>query len=137
MPFTPLRCEEIVLRALLKKGWIDDETKRIKADAFILDPAKDHDGLSVNIQARTDIAVWLGSFNTSYGADSLHTGRVNALGLVVGQTAADVLEHPEHAVITGIPSSEDDTARAESLASALAHICRPVERTPRKRQKRR
>jgi hypothetical protein len=50
----PLPCEDIVLRALLKRNWFHEETKRIKADAFIRDPKKDLDGLSVNIHSKTE-----------------------------------------------------------------------------------
>jgi hypothetical protein len=134
VPFTPLHCEEIVLRALLKRGWLDDETKRIKPDAFILDPDKDKDGLSVNVCSKTDLEAWLRSFNKSFGADSLHTGRVRTLGLDVGQTEQDVLEGPDHAVIAGLPLQEDDPDRAESLASELARMSRTFDRIFRKKQ---
>ncbi|MEK7407588.1 MAG: hypothetical protein AAB225_21120 [Acidobacteriota bacterium] len=132
MLFTPLPCEEIVLRALLKRGWIDEESGRIKADAFILDPAKDKDGLSVNVRSRIDLEAWLAGFRRSFGADSLHTGRIRTLRLDVGQFEQDLRNQPDHAVITGLPYSEDDPERAESLASELAKMSRPVDRTMRR-----
>lgn len=135
MPFTPLRCEEIVLRALLNRGWFDEKTERITPDAFIRDPKKDKDGLSVNVCSKTDLEAWLRSFNTSFGADTLHTGRVRTLGLDVGQTEQDLLEGPEHAVIAGLPFQEDDPDRAESLASELARMSRRFDRIFRKKKK--
>lgn len=136
--FVPLACQEIILRALLRRGWFDEDsdTKPIKADAFILDRGRDKDGLSVVIQSRTDLEAWLSCFSRSYGADKLHTGKVRTLGLDVGQTEEDLRYHPDHAVITGLPFTDDDPGRAESLASQLAKMSRPVDRTVRKQRKR-
>jgi hypothetical protein len=132
---TPLPCEEIVVRALLKKQWLHEDTKRIKADAFIRDPKKDPDGLSVNIGSRTETSVWLGGFSRSFGADSLHTGRVRDIDsdLDIGQTEEDALAAPAHAVIIGLPFSDEDPERAESLASRLVEISRSLDRTQRRK----
>jgi hypothetical protein len=118
----------------LKKGWIDDDANRIKADAFILRP-EEGDGLSVNIRSKTNLEVWLGCFKKSYGADSLHTGRVRTLGLDVGQTEEDLRDAPDHAVITGLPYQDEDPDRAESLASELVKMSRDVDRIVRKAKK--
>lgn len=133
MLFTPLPCEEIVLRALRRKDWFDEDTKRITPAAFLRWPGRDRDGLSVNIQARTNLEVWLATFNKSYGADSLHTGKVRTLGLDVGQTEQDLRDQWDHALITALPFAEDDPDRAESLASELAKMSRAVDRTVRKK----
>jgi hypothetical protein len=103
--------------------------------AFIADPDKDEDGLSVNVSARTNLEAWLGGFNSSFGAASLHTGRVRTLGLDVIQSEIDLHEAPDHAVITGLPFQDDDPDRAEYLASQLARMSRIVDRTVRKAKK--
>ncbi len=46
MDETPIPCPEIILRAIIKARWIDEDTGEIKADDFIRDPARDADGLS-------------------------------------------------------------------------------------------
>jgi hypothetical protein len=132
---TPLPCEDIVVRALLKRNWCHEDTNRIKADAFIRDPKKDLDGLSVNIRSRTEVASWLASFSRSFGADTLHTGSIRAIDreLNVGQAEEDAEAYPEHAIITGLPFSDDDPERAEILASRLVEISRTFDRTIRKR----
>jgi hypothetical protein len=132
---TPLSCEEIVLRALLKRNWCHEDTKRIKADAFIRDPKKDLDGLSVNIRSKTEVASWLATFSRSFGADTLHTGSIRDIDqeLDVGQAEEDAEAYPEHAIITGLPFSDDDPERAEILASRLVAISRTFDRTLRKR----
>ena len=135
MAATPLSCEEIVLRALLKRNWCHEDTKRIKADAFIRDPKKDLDGLSVNIRSKTEVASWLATFSRSFGADTLHTGSIRDIDqeLDVGQAQEDAEAYPEHAIITGLPFSDDDPERAEILASRLVEISRTFDRTLRKR----
>lgn len=135
MAITSLSCEEIVLRALLKRNWFHEDTKRIKADAFIRDPKRDPDGLSVNISARTDASLWLAGFNRSFGADTLHTGRIRNIdrALDVGQAEEDAHEQPDHAILIGLPFSDDDPERAESLASRLVEISRTFDRTLRRR----
>jgi hypothetical protein len=132
---TPLPCEEIVLRALLKRNWCHEDTKRIKADAFIRDPKKDLDGLSVNIRSKTEVASWLATFSRSFGADTLRTGSIRDIDreLDVGQADEDAEAYPEHAIITGLPFSDDDPERAEILASRLVAISRTFDRTLRKR----
>jgi hypothetical protein len=132
---TPLPCPEIILRAIVKARWIDEDTGEIKADAFIRDPARDADGLSVNIGRLTGLEVWLSSFKASYGTDSLHTGRVRALGIDVVQTAEDMTSDPAHALIVGIPSQEEDALAAERTASSLRNMPRSVDRTRRKQRK--
>jgi hypothetical protein len=135
VPAIPLPCEEIVLRALLKKSWSHEDTNHIKADAFIRDPKKDTDGLSVNIRSKTDVAAWLAGFNRSFGADTLHTGSIRNIDpeLDVSQTDEAITAEPEHAVITGLPFTDDDPERAESLASRLVEISRTLDRERRRR----
>lgn len=135
MTVIPLPCEDIVLRALLKRNWCHEDTKRIKADAFIRDPKRDLDGLSVNIHSKTEVGSWLASFSRSFGADTLHTGSIRAIDreLNIGQAEEDAEAYPEHALITGLPFSDEDPERAEILASRLVAISRTLDRTMRKR----
>ena len=132
MDHTPVSCPEILLRAILKAGWIDEDTGEIKADAFIRHPVRDADGISVNVARMTDVPIWLSSFKTSYGADSLHTGRINTLGLKVVQTEEDRVSALAHALIVGLPSQEEDALAAERFASHLRNMSRPVDRIRRK-----
>jgi hypothetical protein len=128
-----LPCGEIVLRAVLKGRWLDSSGKLLP-DAYIRDPKKDVDGLSVAIQSESSVEAWLTTFRKSFGADSLHCGRIVDLGLQVGQTEEDVQQAAGHSVIVGVPYQDDDPGRAESLASALAEISRRVDRIVRKQK---
>lgn len=132
MLVTHLLCRCIVLRAILSRRWLDSDNC-ITSTAFLYDRAKHADGLSVNIALDTDLDAWLGAFNKSFGADSLHSGRIRDLRLDVGQTASDLEGDRSHAVIVGLPSPDEDPCRAEDLATELAHICRKVDRLIRKR----
>jgi hypothetical protein len=85
----PIGCEEIVLRALLKKNWFHEETHRIKADAFIRDPRRDPDGLSVAPQSKTVLDAWLGTFRSCFGADSLHSGKIRQVEMGVDVAQAE------------------------------------------------
>lgn len=129
---THLICSQIVFRAVLKKGWLDDEGK-ITSTAFMRDPKRDLDGLSVNIAAETDLNLWLDNFNATFGADSLHCGRVRDLGLEIGQTEDDLRADPAHALVVGLPFADDDPKKAEDLATALQKLCRIVERRRRRK----
>lgn len=135
MAIIPIACQEIVVRALLKKQWIHEDTKRIKADAFIRDPKRDPDGLSVNLASKTDIPSWLAAFSRSFGADTLHTGRIRDIDdvLDIAQTEEEAQSGSQHAVIIGLPFNDDDPDLAESLASRLVEISRSTDRTPRRR----
>ena len=128
-----LLCPTIVLRAILKKSWLDD-VGRITSTAFIYDPTRDPDGLSINVASLTDVPLWLGSFNASFGANSLHCGRVRGLHLEIGQTPDDLTHDHSHAVIAGLPSPDDDPQRAEDLATELVKMSRSVDRTQRRRR---
>ena len=62
-----LPCGEIVLRAVLKGRWLDSSGKLLP-DAYIRDPKKDVDGLSVAIQSESSVEAWLTTFRKSFGA---------------------------------------------------------------------
>lgn len=114
----PLACSTIVYRAMARKNWVDATTQSILPAAFMrrLPPA-DEDGLSVDIHSARSCSLAL---NKCHGVASLHVGRVRNLGLDV------VVDEPPHANITGLPSTTDDAARTERLASQLARQARLV-----------
>ena len=132
MLVTHLLCPCIVLRAILSKRWLDDN-QQIMSTAFLHDPVKHPDGLSVSIALDTDLNQWLSSFRKSFGADSLHSGHIRDLSLEIGQTSLDLAEAPYHAVIVGLPSPDEDPKLAEDLATELVKISRTLERTVRKK----
>jgi hypothetical protein len=127
---THLLCPIIVLRAVLKSGWLDNDG-RITSTAFLRDP-KHPDGLSVNIAVFTNVNQWLSAFSRSFGADSLHTGRVRVLGLEIGQAQQDCAENPPaHALIVGLPLADENPKLAEDLATELVKLSRSVDRQRR------
>jgi hypothetical protein len=130
-----LVCQEIVLRAIRNKGWIDQDGK-LNASAFIRDPLRDPDGLSVNLRSQTDLNHWLiSTFNKSFGADTLHVGYVRKLELEVGQTQEDFDTQSGHALIVGIPTQDEDPKRAEDIATELVKMSRQFDRNVRQRPK--
>lgn len=85
------------------------------------------------MQAQTEIESWLSSFSSSFGADTLHTGRIRSLRLEIGQDEHDLQEGQGHALIVGLPSPDEDPKTAEDLATALRNLSRAVDRNRRKR----
>ena|SRR5687768_9352064 len=81
-----LPCSAIVFRALTRKSWIDKSTQRVLPAAFMRRPSpQDEDGLSVNIESAASSTA---PFRESFGAVSLHVGRLRDLGLHVVIDAA-------------------------------------------------
>jgi hypothetical protein len=116
--FEPLSCSSIIYRALLRKGWIDQDTRRVKADAYFLRDSEA--GLSVNIAQVCSPERCAKPFKNCFGVASLHVGRVRDLGLDV------VRDSRIHANITGLPHRADELAEAERLAGLLAKQSRIV-----------
>jgi hypothetical protein len=110
--FEPLAPDVVVYRALLRKQWIDEDTGRVKADAYFLRASEP--GLSVNIASVYSPEECAGLFRNCYGVASLEVGRVREIGLDVEQDSRN------HANIVGLPHREDDLAEAERLAGLLA-----------------
>ncbi|WYL98011.2 MAG: hypothetical protein HEQ35_26125 [Gloeotrichia echinulata IR180] len=110
--FEPLPPDTVVYRALLRKQWIDEDTGRVKADAYFLRASEP--GLSVNIASVCSPEQCAGLFRKCYGVASLEVGRVREIGLDVEQDSRN------HANIVGVPYREDDLAEAERLAGLLA-----------------
>jgi hypothetical protein len=110
--FEALPGDAVVYRALLRKQWIDEDTGRVKADAYFLRVSEP--GLSVNIASVCSPEQCARLFRKCYGVASLEVGRVREIGLDVEQ------DSPNHANIVGLPHQEDDLAEAERLAGLLA-----------------
>ena len=110
--YDPLPQDAIVYRALLRKQWIDEDTGRVKADAYFL--RTNEQGISVNLASVCSPQQCAGLFRKCYGVASLQVGQVREIGLDVKQDSAN------HANIVGLPYREDNLADAERLAGLLA-----------------
>lgn len=112
MKFEPLPEDAIVYRALLRKQWIDEETGKVKADAYFLRASEP--GLSVNVANVCSPEDCADLFRKCYGVASLKVGSVREIGLDVEQNSLN------HANLIGLPYREDNLAEAERLAGLLA-----------------
>jgi hypothetical protein len=110
--FESLPDDAIVYRSMLRKQWIDEDTGRVKADAYFL--RADELGLSVNLATKCSPQQCAEMFRKCYGVASLQVGDVREIGLDVEQDAVN------HANIVGLPCREDDLAEAERFAGLLA-----------------
>ncbi|PSB30797.1 hypothetical protein C7B82_08265 [Stenomitos frigidus ULC18] len=110
--FDPLPDNAIVYRTLLRKQWIDEDTGRVKADAYFL-RVNEH-GLSVNLASACSPQQCAELFRKCYGVASLKVKGVREVGLDVEQDSVN------HANVVGLPCREDDLAEAERLAGLLA-----------------
>lgn len=116
--FPELPCTKIVHRALIWENWVDRQTGHILPSAFIR-RARER-GLSVGIDVSVHEYLQSRFSKPTYGAGSLHVGRVRDLGLQVIQDKVD------HGEIRGLPLREENAAEAERLASKLARQARWV-----------
>jgi hypothetical protein len=110
--FDPLSDNAIVYRALLRKQWINEDTGRVKADAYFL--RVNERGLSVNLANVCSPKQCAELFRKCYGVASLEVRSVREVGLDVEQDSVN------HANVVGLPYREDDLAEAERLAGLLA-----------------
>lgn len=110
--FEALPSDAIVYRALLRKQWIDEDTGRVKADAYFLRASET--GLSVNIASACSPEKCASLFYKCYGVARLEVGLIREIGLDVEQDSVN------HANIIGLPHQEDNLAEAERLAGLLA-----------------
>jgi hypothetical protein len=110
--FKKLPADGVVYRAILRKQWLDEDTGRVKADAYFLRVSEY--GLSVNIASACSPQQCADLFRKCYGIAGLEVGRVREIGLDVEQ------DSPNHANIVGVPHQEDDLVEAERLAGLLA-----------------
>jgi hypothetical protein len=110
--FEPLPEDAIVYRSLLRKQWINEDTGRVKADAYFL--RANETGLSVNLASTCSPQQCAEMFRKCYGVASLEVGDVREIGLDVEQDSVN------HANVVGLPYREDNLAEAERLAGSLA-----------------
>ncbi len=110
--FALLPKDEVVYRALLRKQWIDEDTSRVKADAYFLRASEP--GLSVNLASVCSPQQCAGLFRKCYGVASLKVEHVREIGLDVKQDSVN------HANIVGLPHREENLALSERLAGLLA-----------------
>lgn len=118
--FGALPCSAIVYRALLKKQWINEDTGKVKADAYFLREKEKYTGLSVNIAKTCSPQQCAEGFRKCFGVTSLHVRRIRDIGLDVVQDTSD------HASIINLPYIEDNRAEAERLAGLLAKQSRII-----------
>jgi hypothetical protein len=111
-PFDPLPNDATVYRALLRKQWINEDTGKVKADAYFL--RVNEPGLSVNLASVCSPTECAELFRKCYGIASLEVKGVREVGLDVEQDSVN------HANVIGLPYREDDLAEAERLAGLLA-----------------
>jgi hypothetical protein len=110
----------MVNRAILKKQWIDTDTGRLKADAFLRrrneDGSLKETGLSVDIARMRPVESFAQTFKLCHAVVEIEVGYVRSISLdVVPKTEPP--NDPSHAEIVGIP---DDDAREEYLAGLMA-----------------
>lgn len=110
--FDPLSDNATVYRALLRKQWIDEDTGRVKADAYFL--RVNERGLSVNLASACSPQQCAELFRKCYGVAGLEVKGVREIGLDVEQDSVN------HANVVGLPYGEDDLAEAERFAGLLA-----------------
>ena len=110
--FEPLPDDAIIYRSLLRKQWINEETGRVKADAYFL--RVNEPGISVNLASACSPVQCARLFRKCYGVASLRGGGVREVGLDVEQDSVN------HANIIGLPNREDNLAEAERFAGLLA-----------------
>jgi hypothetical protein len=110
--FEPLPEEAIVYRSLLRKQWINEDTGKVKADAYFL--RANEPGLSVNLASACSPQQCADLFRKCYGVVSLEVKDVREIGLNVEQDSKN------HANVVGLPDREDNLAEAERLAGILA-----------------
>jgi hypothetical protein len=110
--FDPLPEDAIVYRSLLRKQWIDEDTGRVKADAYFL--RINEPGLSVNLASECTPQQCADLFRKCYGVASLEVKDIREIGLELEQDSKN------HANVVGLPYREDDLAKAERLAGLLA-----------------
>ena len=113
-PLPPLSCQQIVYRAQLYKDWY--KSGKVKKHAFMR-MNKDADGVSVSLTVESCGEDLTDEF---HGKLSLNVGRIRNLGLDV------VADSPSHAVISGLPTRDENDALARTLAEDLANMARRV-----------
>jgi hypothetical protein len=76
----PLPEDAIVYRSLLRKQWINEDTGRVKADAYFL--RANETGLSVNLASTSSPQQCAEMFSKCYGVTHFEVGDVREVSLV-------------------------------------------------------
>jgi hypothetical protein len=118
--FEPLSDDVLVYRALLRSSWVNEETGRVKRDAYYLRFDRNEIGLSVNIASVCSPEDYAARFRKCYGVACLSIGAIRQIGLDVVQDAWS------HANIVGLPYRENDRLGADRLARLLAQASRII-----------
>ncbi len=118
--FEHLSDEATVYRALLRQQWIDEDTGKVKRDAYYLRQDRGETGLSVRIASVCTPEECAAKFRSCYGVASLNVGYIRSLGLEV------IPDSPSHANIIGLPYREDNRLEADRFARLLARESRIV-----------
>lgn len=123
-------CHLLVLRALLYKRWLDQDTGAVMPAAFLPRPkGQDDDGLSVflaNSWSHDELVLEAkevsNRFRETFGIASLHCGSVRDL-----DKRLDIIpDEGKHAFLIGVPRQDENQAESERLAGLLARIARQV-----------
>jgi len=125
-------CPEILTRVLRNKGNLDRDGN-VTEEAFLL-RERDIGKLSVYRQALVSPEECLSTFRKTYGAVSLHTGRVRTINNVHPRDIDVIITEsqddpcPGHSAIVNLPdhSQRAQQAEAEYVASLLRDQCRKI-----------
>lgn len=125
-------CPELLTRVLRNKNNLDDDGN-VTEDAFILRPT-DEGELSVYRQKLVSADACRATFKKTYGAVSLHTGRVRSLneenpfGIDVIPRESDADPCPGHSAIVNLPDKHRDAKPedAERMATLLRDQARRI-----------
>jgi hypothetical protein len=113
---TVLADNDLVYRSLLRQQWINEDTGKVKRDAYYLRLNRNEVGLSVNLASACAPEDCAARFKVCYGVVALRVGDVRQLGLDAVQDSW------VHANILGLPYRENDRLSADRLARLLAGL---------------
>lgn len=74
--FEPLSNRAIVYRGLLRKQWIDEDTRLVESEAYYWRKNKNEQGLSVNIASVCSPEQCAARFRTCYGVACFEVGAI-------------------------------------------------------------
>ena len=114
-----LPCRQIVFRAYSKKSWIDPDTGKPLAMAFMRRP--NETGLSVGLTYEGARA----GLNKCHGAATLHVGRVRDAGWEVERRPTEFAM--DHCEILNLPDPVTDPDAAQAASVRLLEMARPYD----------
>jgi|SRR5271157_116277 len=132
-PPDDLPCSTIVYRLILRRGWIDPDTNKVKADAFMrrppgrlesgeIDPMnpRDNNGLSVFDSYRIGERACIETLGTCYGLATLHVGTLLDHGLILVRDPEDF----QRILIKNAPFEDTRDAEQLDIAATMAKTAR-------------